>query len=353
MSISPAGLLLCEAKCKEYTLDNTKTILGAQMKFTFAIQKMGKGGMNIARGHNCRTHPTSSQLAKEAWFSEIGGGCAVPWDDEKARRAEGLAKRKDAVVGIEFVVQVGNQTDWREPPTPEHPEGKPKEVNGKTQRELCLAVKEWAESTFGAENVVGIHLHLDESTPHVHAVVTPIKDGKLQAKAWLNGGASVSALRKSCHAAMNARIPCVYTPKSGVGGKPHREDLRAGSAPVPTLIDKMTGHAKARELERENNALKAENEQLKQVLFSRDKHHYFALRAEEAAAATAAAAAAQAAQRAAEQREREADKIAQELARRVEKQGVEIERLKGANERLADENNQLLDEVKELRREFD
>ena len=325
------------------------------MKFTFAIQKMGKGGMTIARGHNCRVHPTRSQLDKEAWFSVIGGGCAVPWDDEKAKQAEGLARRKDAVVGIEFVVQVGNQTDWREAPSPEHPEGKPKEVTKATQQGMCLAVKEWAEQTFGADNVVGIHLHLDESTPHVHAVVTPIKDGKLQAKAWLNGGASVSALRKSCHAAMNARIPCEYTPKSGVGGQAHREDLRAGAAPVPkpSVIDMLSGKSEVKKLKREISALKSENEQLKQVLFSRDKHRYFAIRAEEAAAATAAAAAAQAAQRAAEQREREADKMAQELARRVEKQSVEIERLRGANERLADENNQLLDEVKELRREFD
>lgn len=89
----------------------------------------------------------------------------------------------------------------------------------------------------------------------------------------------------------------------------------------------MTGHAKVRELERENAALKAENEQLKQVLFSRDKHRYNALRAEEAAAATAAAAAAVAGQRAAEQ-SADADKVAQELARRVEKQGTEIEQLK-------------------------
>lgn len=323
------------------------------MKFTFAIQKMGKGEMTIARGHNCRVHPTSSQLAKEAWFSEKSSGYAVRWDDEKMKRAEGLARRKDAVVGIEFVVQVGNQTDWREAPSPEHPEGKPKEVTKATQQGMCLAVKEWAEQTFGADNIVGIHLHLDESTPHVHAVVTPIKDGKLQANAWLNGGARVAALRKSCHAAMNARIPCEYTPKSGVGGQPHREDLRAGAAPVPkpSMFDKMTGHARAKELERENNALRAENEQLKQVLFSRDKHRYFALRAEEAEAALAAAAAAQAAQRAAEQREREADKIAQELARRVEKQGVENERLKGANERLADENNELLDKLREYRRD--
>ncbi|MGL4757619.1 MAG: plasmid recombination protein [Aeromonadaceae bacterium] len=317
------------------------------MKFTFAIQKMGKAEMTIARGHNCREHHTASQLDKRAWFSEKGGGFAVQWDKTKVQRAEGLAKRKDAVVGIEFVVQVGNQTDWREPPTPEHPEGKPKEVNGKTQRDMCLAVKEWAEQTFGAENVVGIHLHLDESTPHVHAVVTPIKDGKLQAKAWLNGGASVAALRKSCHAAMNARIPCEYTPH-GAGGQPHREDLRAGSAPVPTLIDKMTGHARAKELERENGQLRQRVAQLEQVLFSRQKTLY---RAEMAAAAERALAEAEAAgiaQSAAERAQREAMRQVQELSQQIQQRDTEIEVLKRHRSELADENNELQDKLREL-----
>lgn len=330
------------------------------MKFTFAIKKMGKGDMKIAKGHNRREHPTRSQLSKEAWFDEAGGGMVVAWDDAKIARAEGMAKRKDAVVGIEFVIQVGNQTDWREAPSPECPEGKPKPISAADKRNLCLPVKEWCESTFGADNVVGIYLHLDESTPHVHAVVTPIKDDRLQSKAWLGGGARVAALRKSCHAAMNARFPCEYTPNSGMGGQPHREDLRAGAAPVPkpSMLDIVTGKSPAKDLKRENAALKAENEELKQALFCREKQRYFALRAKELEEALAAAAAAEQAQkeaqqreREAQQREREADKVAQELARRVEKQGVELSHLKRANERLADENNGLLDELREYRHE--
>lgn len=317
------------------------------MKFTFAIQKMGKGEMAIARGHNCRTHPTRSQLDQGAWFSEQGSGYAVKWDDSKVRLAEGLARRKDAVVGIEFVVQVGNQTDWREPPSAEHPEGKPKPISRELRQGMCLAVKEWAENTFGAENVVGIHLHLDESTPHVHAVVTPIKDGKLQAKAWLNGGASVAALRRSCHAAMNARIPCSFTPY-GLGGKPHREDLRAGMAPVPTILDKVTGHARARELEQQNAALREENAQLKQVLFSRQKTRY---RAEMAAAAEKAlkdAAKAVEGQKSAAMELLKAEIRVQQLQEIIERQANEIKTVRTDNAKLADENNELLDKIKEL-----
>lgn len=40
---------------------------------------------------------------------------------------------------------------------------------------------EWLQETFGKENVVSAVLHLDETTPHIHAVIVPVKDGKLAA----------------------------------------------------------------------------------------------------------------------------------------------------------------------------
>lgn len=156
------------------------------MKFTMAIQKMQKGAVTVAFGHNCRTHPTASQLPRPAWFDPSGtymirqGG--DEWDTAKVARAASLAKRKDAVMAIEFVVQVGNQTDWRDPPTPDCPEGRPRPLPPTFKKDLLCSMQAWVEATFGKENVIGLHLHLDESTPHVHAVVTPIKDNKLQAK---------------------------------------------------------------------------------------------------------------------------------------------------------------------------
>ena len=96
------------------------------LKFTFAVQKMKAGDMGRAKGHNCRTHPTKSQLPKRAWFTKAGHHTITEWDDEKVIAAKQLSKRKDAVVGIDIVIQVGNQLDWREPPTEKHPEGKPR-----------------------------------------------------------------------------------------------------------------------------------------------------------------------------------------------------------------------------------
>lgn len=320
--------------------------------FLMAIEKMKAGDVGRAKGHNCRSHPTYSQLPKTAWFSGSGRHEVVPWNDGAIERARGLAKRKDAVVAISMIFQLGNQVDWREAPTAQCPEGRPRTGLLPHMNSLCRGVREWAEKEFGADNIVSVEIHTDESTPHLHLVVTPVHDEKLQAKHWCNGAASLAQLRHRAWSVVNQHIECHYTP-GALGGKPHDPAMAAGCAPVPTLIDKMTGHSRAKALERENAVLRAENAELKQALFSREKHRYFALRAEEAAAATAAAAAAQAAQRAAEQREREADKIAQELARRVEKQGAEIEQLKKFNAALSDENNEMIEQLREMRREID
>lgn len=46
---------------------------------------------------------------------------------------------------------------------------------------------QWVEGIFGKENVLHIAKHWDETTPHVHALVMPLKDGKLNAKAFIGG----------------------------------------------------------------------------------------------------------------------------------------------------------------------
>lgn len=41
----------------------------------------------------------------------------------------------------------------------------------------------WAKGTFGEENVVGVHLHMDEQTPHLHVTVVPIVTTERKKKA--------------------------------------------------------------------------------------------------------------------------------------------------------------------------
>lgn len=258
------------------------------LKFTFAVKKMKAGDLGRAEGHNCRTHKTESQLPKRAWFTKAGHHTIVPWDEEKAAGARSMSKRKDAVVGINIVIQVGNQLDWRDPPTDECPEGKPKAKKPADLNALAKAGKAWLEAEFGAENVVSIEVHTDESTPHLQAVVIPNKDGKLNAKHWMDGPARLAQLRERAYKAVNRLVPCEYD-KGAPGGKPHDPGKAAGNEPQPGLLDRLTGWKALRD---ENAALRARVQQLEQVVFARKKARF---RASADAEATKRAEAAEAA----------------------------------------------------------
>lgn len=51
--------------------------------------------------------------------------------------------------------------------------------------EWCEKNVEWLKENFGEKNVVSVELHLDETTPHIHAIVIPIVDKKLHATKML------------------------------------------------------------------------------------------------------------------------------------------------------------------------
>ena len=44
--------------------------------------------------------------------------------------------------------------------------------------EWCNDSIQWLQATFGKDNVVAAHLHMDEKTPHIHATVVPIVTGE-------------------------------------------------------------------------------------------------------------------------------------------------------------------------------
>ena len=322
------------------------------LSFSLAIDKMKAPAAGRAEGHNVRLHATESQLRKEAWFTPVGRHQVKPWRSELLEKSKVLAKRKDAVHAIQFVIQLGNQTDWRDEPETDFPEGRPIDIANQMNCAV-RGIKAWAEQEFGEENIVGIDLHTDESSPHFHVVVTPIKDGKLQAKAWLDGSSKVAALRKRAWQAVNAHIACEYKP-GAAGGAPHDPNKAAGQAPVPapSILDKVTGHAKAKKLERENAALREENDQLKQALFSRQKGRYSADLLEKTKQAELAAEIAQKALGEAKQEllslKWDTGLALKQLETQVGKQGAEITKLKGYNRQLADQNNELDEKLREL-----
>lgn len=316
------------------------------LSFTFAVDKMQSPSIGRAEGHNLRLHNTQSQLRKAAWFTPEGRHEVEPWRPDVLTRAKGLAKRKDAVQAIQFVIQIGNQTDWRHEPEQDFPEGRPMKI-ADAMNSAARGIRAWVEQEFGEENCVGIDLHTDESSPHFHVVVTPVRDGKLQAKAWLDGPSKLAALRKRAWQAVNAHIKCEYSP-GAPGGAPHDPTKAAGQTPAPSLVDKMTGHARAKALELENAELRKRCEALEQVQFSRQKTRYRAEMAAVAEKAQEDAAKAVAGQKSAVMALLSAEIRVQQLQETIERQAKEIQTVHANNAKLADENNELLEKLREL-----
>lgn len=61
--------------------------------------------------------------------------------------------------------------------------------------EWCQANLKFAQDKFGKDNLVRFTLHMDEKTPHIHAVFTPIKDGKLHYKSFVDGKKGLTQLQ--------------------------------------------------------------------------------------------------------------------------------------------------------------
>ena len=81
------------------------------------------------------------------------------------------AVRKDAVRGIEIMMTYSGK---------EIPEDFDR---SKWQEENI----KWLKDYFGDENVISAVLHLDETTPHIHAIVIPMVNERLNAKEFLGG----------------------------------------------------------------------------------------------------------------------------------------------------------------------
>lgn len=56
---------------------------------------------------------------------------------------------------------------------------------------------DWLRAEWGEDNIASARLHLDEATPHVHAIIVPIDPatGRLNARRWMNGKLLLSAMQ--------------------------------------------------------------------------------------------------------------------------------------------------------------
>lgn len=154
----------------------------------FAILRVAKlkniGAIAASAKHNFRERVTEN--ADEAY---------TPWNQHSgAKSADELVKgvsdllpakrRKDAVAVLEYLITASPEAfgDWRK--------------TGDVKSDYFNDSLAWLHKRHGAENVVSVSIHLDESTPHLVAYVVPkTADGRLAAKDFVGGKAKLTAMQ--------------------------------------------------------------------------------------------------------------------------------------------------------------
>jgi hypothetical protein len=64
---------------------------------------------------------------------------------------------------------------------------------------------EWCCARFGAENILSVDVHLDESTPHCHALIAPIQSGR-----WVGGKPIDRTNTKAMSESFSKQVASVY-----------------------------------------------------------------------------------------------------------------------------------------------
>lgn len=98
--------------------------------------------------------------------------------NDEIRQRYRLTKRirKDAVRAIEYIM------------TSDHMKMREIFSDDKIYRSWIKDNQQFLSKIYGEDNILSMHLHMDEKTPHLHIVVTPItSDGRLSAKSFVDG----------------------------------------------------------------------------------------------------------------------------------------------------------------------
>jgi hypothetical protein len=150
------------------------------------VRKLKRGDVAGRAKHHLRDDlVANADPAKTPRNVSSWGGDARSLADAIEARVAPLRKRKDAVSAIELMLTAS--PEW----FAEHG------GQGKVA-DLAKCATRWLKATFGAKNVAAMGVHMDETTPHIWALVTPITpDRRLAASHYCDGPEKMRALHDS------------------------------------------------------------------------------------------------------------------------------------------------------------
>ena len=126
--------------------------------------------------HNLRISDCNYLLTKKP--VQVLHGNMKPFEEYK-KKLSSQKVRKNAVYALEVVISLSSNY-FRD-------EGmKAGQYNFSKYEDFEASAYQWLNETFGESNVISSVGHLDEATPHIHALVIPIDPkNKLNAQHWI------------------------------------------------------------------------------------------------------------------------------------------------------------------------
>lgn len=214
-----------------------KTILRFEKIKTFEA-------LNLSNAHINRYMETPNADSSIKNKKIFGSGNVVK--DVKSRlNKNGLKPRKNAVLCMEALLTL----------SPEY------FTDNKSIKDFTIGASKWLNDEFG-ENVLSVDLHLDESTPHIHAIILPItKDKRLSARDLFNKLTLKKFQKSYCN---------LMTEKTGIKFD-YKEGSKAKHKDVKEYYEKVN---KELPILKENDDLKNKVENLEIEIEEKEDHNF-------------------------------------------------------------------------------
>lgn len=161
------------------------------------IAKLKAGNINASELHVNRERSTPNADEKVANIRFIGEGDLRKLDDIVYQRIGDQTIRKNAVLCVEMLLTAS--PEYFRPNEP----SKAGYYQPEKLEDWQQAVKGWLDDKYG-DRIVRAELHLDESTPHIHAYFVPLDErGKLNCFGIFGGRQKLSQFQDSYASAMS------------------------------------------------------------------------------------------------------------------------------------------------------
>lgn len=118
----------------------------------------------------------------EGKILELASQNKDPVAEARERMEEARPRSTASPIGMELMLAVPK--DW----AAQHPE---------LVMPWAEKSREWLDHTFPENSVIAATLHLDESAPHIHALVMPVVDKRLDVRPWMDGAERLKAMQDS------------------------------------------------------------------------------------------------------------------------------------------------------------